>query len=147
MRLWAVMCSHKRKEWFWGIKTSSVKGWMVQVEGGHEEQLCRSLVHPTPSACSWAPQEKSNHSLGVLEDLLSWETPCDPCCQHRISAHHSPWDSAVGSPLPATHPELPLGHFLPLWPRLEQFFSCLASGEEQAPAVRSFNTLYYTPNV
>lgn len=123
---------------------------MAQGKVGHEEQLWRSLVHLTPSACSWAPQKESlTSSSCAFSVLLSWETSCDLAVSTRISAPSLPIGLCRGFPSASAlqvHPELLLGHFLPHPTKIRTIlFSCLASGEEQDPAERIFNSLYSTP--
>lgn len=150
MRLWVVMCPHKRKERFWGINTSSVRGWMVQVKG---EAWGEPLKEPGPSdALSLqlsSPKRFTHFMFLCFRVLLSWETSSDPC-QHEDQCSITLlgtllWVlltscSANSSPTAATGT-----FFCHIQPRVEQFFSCLASGEEQTPTVRIFNTLYYPP--
>lgn len=147
MRLWAVMCPHERKEWFWGIKARGLDG---SGEGG---AWGAALKEPGPSnalSLQLSSPKGITHfeflcffSFAQLGNLL-W-----PCCQHEDQCPITPRGTLLWVPSASAlqvHPELLLGHFLPHPNKIRTIlFSCLASGEEQAPAERIFNSLYSTP--
>lgn len=148
IRLWVVMCPHKREERFWGIKTSSAKGWMVQVKG---EGWRVALKEPGPSntfsLCLSSPKGLTHFRFLCFRVLLDWESCSEPCSQHRDQCPTTLHGTLLWVP-PSASLTLckPLTYccwdiFCHIRPRLEQFCSCLASGEEQAPTMRIINAL------
>lgn len=134
LRLWAVMCPHKRKEWFWGIKTSSVKGWMVQVEGG---AWGVALKEPGPSNTLSlqlsSPEEKESLTWSSCGFCSAGKAPLTLVVSTRISAPSAPLGLCCGFPSaslilckPLTHPELLLAQLLPHLTKIREILLLLS---------------------